>query len=238
MTDLHTHILPGMDDGAPDVETSIEMLRMEAEQGVDTVVLTPHFYRNQERPEAFLERRRRSALKLARALEGMPAEDRDKLPQLLLGAEVAWVPNLADLVDLSQFCLGKSRYFLLEPPFVPWYEDMVDQLYSLMGRTGLTPVIAHLERYLGSQKPDRIREMLDLGAPIQVSAGALSKPLSKSMKLLRGEWAQLVASDCHNTGTRRPNLGPAMELVGRRLGRERRSALERQADRLADEVRG
>ena len=80
--------------------------------------------------------------------------------------------------------------------------------------------------------------MLDLGAPIQVSAGALSKPFSKSMKLLRGEWAQLVASDCHNTGTRRPNLGPAMELVGRRLGRERRSALERQADRLADEVRG
>jgi protein subunit release factor B len=54
MTDLHTHILPGMDDGSPDVETSIAMLRMEAEQGVHTVVLTPHFYRDRERPEHFL----------------------------------------------------------------------------------------------------------------------------------------------------------------------------------------
>ena len=61
MTDLHTHILPGMDDGAVSVETSLEMLRMERDQGVDAVVLTPHFYRDRERPEQFLARRRASA---------------------------------------------------------------------------------------------------------------------------------------------------------------------------------
>lgn len=236
MTDLHTHILPGIDDGAPDVETSLEMLRMEAEQGVDTVVLTPHFRRNLERPEQFLERRGRSARQLERAREALPEGDLGRQPRLLLGAEVAWVPNLADLVDLTGFCLGKSRYFLLELPFSPWNEGMVDQLYSLMGRTGLTPVIAHLERYLRSQKPQRIQEVLELGAPIQVSAGTLSKPFSKSLKLLRQDWAQLVASDCHNTSTRRPDLGPAMELAARKLGAERQRELERMADRLVDEA--
>ena len=77
MTDLHTHILPGMDDGAKTPEESLQMLRMERDQGVDTVVLTPHFYRDRERPEWFLARRRASAEALrqeAEALRGPAAE--------------------------------------------------------------------------------------------------------------------------------------------------------------------
>ena len=57
MIDLHTHILPGMDDGAKDVKTSLALLRMESAQGVGTVVLTPHFYRDREEPQHFLTRR-------------------------------------------------------------------------------------------------------------------------------------------------------------------------------------
>ena len=62
MIDLHTHILPKMDDGASSSDLSLEMLRMEAEQGVDTVVLTPHFYREKEDPSSFLQRRASSSL--------------------------------------------------------------------------------------------------------------------------------------------------------------------------------
>ena len=89
MTDLHTHILPGMDDGAPDVETSLAMLREEARQGVDTVVLTPHFYRDRERPEHFLARRARAADRLNSAIQALPGEERRAMPRLILGAEVA-----------------------------------------------------------------------------------------------------------------------------------------------------
>ena len=69
MTDLHTHILPGIDDGARSVEESLAMLRMERGQGVDTVVLTPHFYRDRENPKRFLRRRKESAAALAQASE-------------------------------------------------------------------------------------------------------------------------------------------------------------------------
>ena len=75
MTDLHTHILPGMDDGAESVEMSLDMLRMERDQGVDAVVLTPHFYRDRERPEHFLNRRRAAGEALRDALMALPEEE-------------------------------------------------------------------------------------------------------------------------------------------------------------------
>ena len=80
MTDLHTHILPGMDDGAKTVEQSLQMLQMQLEQCVDTVVLTPHFYRERETVEEFLSRRGKAMAQLTAAL---PAN----APQLLLGAD-------------------------------------------------------------------------------------------------------------------------------------------------------
>jgi protein-tyrosine phosphatase len=224
-----------MDDGSPAPDVSIEMLRMEAQQGVDAVVLTPHFYRDRERPEHFLERRQRSAAQLLDVLQKLPDEERGKLPALFLGAEVAWVPNLSDLVDLTQFRLGKSGYFLLELPFSPWHESMVHQIYDLMGRTGLTPVIAHLERYWRSQSTQMLCDVLELGVPVQVTAHELSRPFSPAMKLLRGRQAQLVASDCHNVKRRPPDLGPAMRTVERKLGAKRRGEIARQADGLLKE---
>lgn len=236
MTDIHTHILPGMDDGSPDVATSMAMLRMEAEQGVDAVVLTPHFYRDRERPEHFLKRRYQAALQLAEALRALPEGERDRLPGIYMGAEVAWVPNLPRLVDLTQFRIGKSSYFLLELPFSPWDDSMFNQIYDLMGRTGLTPIIAHLERYIKGQRAEHIEAVFSLGVPIQVTADVLLQPFSRGMKLLRQGKAHLVASDCHNTGKRPPNLGPAMEAVARKLGSDRRTALCRRADKLLDDA--
>ena len=102
MTDLHTHILPGMDDGAKTPEESLQMLRMERDQGVDTVVLTPHFYRDREWPERFLARRRASAEALRDALMALPEEEIRNMPRLILGAAVAWVPNLPEMTELSR----------------------------------------------------------------------------------------------------------------------------------------
>ena len=232
MTDLHTHILPGMDDGARDVDTSLAMLRMEAEQGVDAVILTPHFYRDRENIPHFLERRAKAAHALADALMALPEDERRALPQLALGAEVAWRPNLAEWEDLPELCLGSGGHILLELPFEPWTDQLINQLYELPGHTGIIPIIAHIERYLRHQKSKHIEAVLSLGVPVQVSAEPLLHPLRRGaiLKLLRERKAQLLASDAHNTDTRQPNLGAAMEVVRRRLGSGKADSLAARSD--------
>ena len=238
MTDLHTHILPGMDDGAKSVEMSLEMLRMERDQGVDTVVLTPHFYRDRERPEWFLARRRKAAETLLEALMALPEEERRTLPRLELGAEVAWVPNLPDIAELPRLCMGRSQNLLLELPFTPWNDQMFRQIYELMSRTGITPVIAHVERYLKCQKSEHLAELMSLGVPVQVSAEPLLHPLrqGKVLKLLREKKAQFIASDCHNITSRPPNLGPGAAVLRQKLGEESLGAITRRTDELAAQI--
>lgn len=220
MTDLHTHILPGMDDGARDVDASLELLRLETAQGVDTVVLTPHFYRRREDPVHFLTRRAKAAETLFAAIAALPQEERDMLPQLVLGAEVAWAPSLAEWPELPQLCLGQSSSFLLELPSHPWTDQLIDQLYDLPGQTGLTPVIAHIERYLKDQKPQHLEAVFALGVPVQISAEPLLHLLQRStvLGLLRKNRAQLIASDTHNSTSRPPNLGDALAVVRKKLG--------------------
>jgi len=237
MTDLHTHILPEMDDGSQSTQMSLEMLRMERVQGVDTVVLTPHFYRDRERPGRFLERRKKAAQNLAQALLALPEEERGQYPRLHLGAEVAWVPNLADWDELPQLCLGKSKFLLIELPFTPWNDHMIRQLYDLPGRTGFTPVIAHLERYYGVQRPVMVDEVISMGLPVQLSGDTLLHPLrrGRSLKLLKNGYAHILASDCHNLDSRKPNLGAALDVVEKKLGVSMRNKIARQTDYLVGE---
>lgn len=235
MTDLHTHILPGIDDGAQSVEESLAMLRMERSQGVDTVVLTPHFYRDRENPKRFLRRRQESAVALARRVIELSEQEREALPQMLLGAEVTWWPDMADWEELPEMCIGDTRNLLLELPFTPWNDRMIYQLHELFGRTGITPVIAHLERYLKIQRPEYIREVLQLGVPVQVSADILLRPIARggAMKLLRQGQAHVVASDCHRCVGRIPNLAAATDLLRRKLGNSETEMIIRRADELS-----
>lgn len=237
MTDLHTHILPGIDDGAKTVEESLRMLRAQRGQGVDTVVLTPHFYRDLENPQHFLRRRRDAVIKLGRCLQEMSAEERNELPRVLLGAEVAWWPTIAEWDELPELCIGETKNLLLELPFTPWNDKMIHQLYEFYGRTGITPVIAHLERYLKIQQPEHIEEILNLGVPVQVSADVLLRPLARRgvLKMLQEGQAHLVASDCHGVEKRTPNLAAAMNILREKLGEDSVKMLIRCADELVGE---
>lgn len=235
MTDLHTHILPGMDDGSPNAEESLRMLRMEAEQGIDTVALTPHYYRQKEKPAAFLERRRIAQEKLSAAIAALPAEERRALPAMTIGAEVFWVPGLLDYSEILQLCYGASRYLLVELPMDPWEQPLIDRLYDLTGHYGITPVIAHIDRYLSVQKPQMLRELFELGVPVQVSASMLLKFWGRSdaLHLVERGNAQLLISDCHNTGHRPPNLGPALEVIRKKLGSSAVRRLSEASDAVA-----
>lgn len=215
MIDLHTHILPGMDDGAVDVEMSLQMLRKEAEQGVGTVALTPHFYRTREHTETFLQRREAAMTQLTAAAAGTD------IPRLILAAETEWVPGMADWPELEDLCYAGTRILLVELPFTPWNDEMFRQLYSLEGRRGITPMIAHVDRYFDVQEKRNLEKLLDMDVPMQISAFALTRLHSrrKSLQLLQEADCVLI-SDCHDLTTRPPNLPEAMTVVAKKLGKE------------------
>lgn len=237
MIDVHTHILPGMDDGARDAKTSLEMLRMEREQGVDRVIFTPHFYREKEDVYSFLKRRQEALSCLERAAKQLPVREQVALPCWELGAEVAWMPNLSDREELKHLCLGSSNYFLLELPFTPWPDQIIHQLYDLIGKGQFIPVIAHLDRYWDEQRKEQIEELLRLGVPIQLSGNVLLKFFSrrKALRMVQEGKVHILASDCHSLHHRPPNLGPAMDVVSRRLGRRQARRMCRWAEEISVE---
>lgn len=237
MIDLHTHILPGMDDGARDADESIKMLLQERAQGVDTVVLTPHFYWDRETPEQFLQRRAQAFEHLMLHIRSLADEEQQKLPRLLLGAEVAWHHELLHCEQIEKLCIGHTKNLLLELPFTAWTTQMIRQLYDLIGSRGVTPVIAHLERYMRLQRPTMIREILELDVPVQISADILCHPIvrGKALALLKHRQAHLLATDCHNMAGRAPEWEHALEIARRKLGDRRTEELLRFAWELTEE---
>ena len=219
MIDLHTHILCGVDDGAVTAEDSLRLLQMEWEQGVTTVVLSPHFYRDRQRPEAFFAQRDAALKELNAFLASLPQEQQDRLPQILVGAEVAWRPNLPTWEDLDRFCIQGTRNMLLELPFVPWDQGLCNQIYDLMNR-GITPILVHLERYLSLQKKKQVNEILSMGVPVQISSSLFLQKSAKrkALKALKTGWAHVVASDCHDDSQRKPDLGDAMAVIADKFG--------------------
>ena len=234
MTDLHTHILPGMDDGAVSLRNSIMLLQKELEEGVDRVALTPHFYHSRESQTHFLDRRARAYDRLLEYRVTLPPGVRKRLPATILAAEVEWQPDMENWSHLEELCYQNTKLLLVELPFYPWSEDLINKLYDLMSATGLTPVIAHIDRYLDVQKKELLQELYSIGLPMQLSGEALLhlRSREKALKLLRDETAQYVISDCHNLKDRKPNMGMALDVVEKKLGKGKADRLAWLSDRL------
>ena len=222
MTDLHTHILPGMDDGVETVHDALEMLRIQAEQGIDTVALTPHFYRHEESVADFLGRREAAWKKLSQAVRG------EVCPSMVLGAEVAWMPDISQWPELELLCYQNTKMLLVELPTVPWSGDIFAQLYGIENRRGIMPVIAHVDRYFRNQSKRNLYKLFTSGYPLQISAEAVLHLANRRQALEVLKYCEgMLISDCHNLTTRPPKLGPAMALVEKKLGK-------RMAEEIAD----
>lgn len=208
MIDLHTHILPFVDDGAADVAQAKELLREEAANRVDKVFLTPHFDCEKESVDEFIERRDKAfALLNAELGEG-------EYPQLRLGAEVRYSPNLLDL-ELHRLTLGGSVYLLLELPYAT-YPTFIERVVEMMVERQIVPILAHVERCVYFRHhPKLLKALIDRGALAQVSAAVVMKKerRSFSMSCLRHSLAQFVASDAHNMSERPPCMLGAMSSL-------------------------
>ena len=226
MVDLHTHILPGMDDGAATADISIAMLKKQAEQGVRAVVLTPHLYRERENVGHFLSRRERAMARLQTAIDALPEAEREQLPRLILGAEVAWRPNMRHWENLESLCIGSTRNLLLELPNTTWNDQVLNTIYNLLNQ-GITPVLAHLDRYLQPRRRSAVEHVLSMGVPVQISAGALNRPLigRKLIRFMEQEQNVVLASDCHNMASRLPDMAEGVERLRKKLNQEKVEAI-------------
>ena len=160
MIDLHTHLLPGMDDGSDSVETSLAMLRQCA--GVEGICATPHFYADRDAPDRFLRRRAEAWERLRAAL---PAD----CLRIRLGAEVRYFDGLSRAEALPELCIEGTKLLLLEMPFGRWTERMLTEVEGIC-RRGLQPVAAHIERYMGLVPKGLLRAFTELDILLQCNA--------------------------------------------------------------------
>lgn len=203
--DVHGHFLPGMDDGCKTPEESLQVLQSSYAQGVRRMIATPHYY-PVETVSDFLRRRQAACSRLAEAVW----EHKD-IPRICLGAEVAYRPGLGYLEDLQKLCIGSSRYLLLELPFTRWNRELVRDVRNMCTVAGITPILAHIERYLDNGQMDILEQLLELDVLVQMNASYLLhfSTARKGRQLLKNGTVQLLGSDCHNMTSRPPRLGDA-----------------------------
>lgn len=214
--DFHSHILPGIDDGSKNVQTSLEMLRRSAAQGIENIVATPHFYALQDRIGRFLQRRQD-------ALEALLPELTPDMPDIYLGAEVAFFPGISTAEQVSELVIQGTNALLLEMPFRPWSQSDVDEVEALMERRGFQIVLAHLDRYCSIRgNKQYISQLFELPVTVQINAESLLdwRQRGKILKLFRSQQAQMLGSDCHGIHHREPNLGRGREVLRKKLGQE------------------
>lgn len=217
--DLHTHILPGVDDGAQDLSQALALLKMAWENGTRAIVLTPH-YRGKYRENTPQQLQEVFAQLCQAAKEAFPDL------QLYLGQEIAYESEAPEKMTSGEILsLNHSRYVLLE------FQPNAFRSYIMTGisetlRHGFIPIIAHIERCEAFRKnPALVDEALEMGALTQMNAGSVLGQCGFRVKcfchkLLKEQKAHFIASDAHDTGNRPPLLRECFLQVHKKYGKE------------------
>ncbi|MFQ6610859.1 MAG: tyrosine-protein phosphatase [Fidelibacterota bacterium] len=219
MIDFHNHILPNVDDGSKSMEMSLNMLRTAAEQGITDVVNTVHF----QHPKVDgKDISKKACLPVMEELQN----ESDKLGlevKLHLGSEVFYLPNLLDISEDPLVTIGNGKYMLIEFLTHQLPGTHRQMLFDLKMK-GITPIIAHPERYKPVQEDlGIIRRWLRAGCLIQVDAGSLTGSLGRSahhtaVEIVKANLCQLVGSDSHDDNKRNFCLKEALSICESHVG--------------------
>ena len=219
MIDFHNHILPGCDDGAKTIEESIDMLKCAQEQGITDVVNTIHF----QHPK--MEGKRTDFEYVSAVKDKL----QDKLIEhgidvkLHLGAEVFFNFNLLDILNNKLITFCNMKYMLIEFHTLSFPKNFNNHLYEL-ALSGVTPIIAHPERYKPIQNDISIaEELINSGCLMQVDGGSFLGQFGEKCKniseiMLRRRMVHIIGSDAHNNKKRNFCLKPAFEVAQNTLG--------------------
>ncbi len=224
--DLHSHILPGIDDGARDPEISLALLQAEADQGIRHVVLSPHFHPRRDKIEEFLPRREESFGRLSRALDAAGCGGRF---DLRTAAEIRYSPALTDLPDLESLCVSGTKVLLVEFSFTAYPEFVREVFYRLQMR-GFVLLLAHIERYPWLRKDtDLLYDLVCGGVYTQVNADSVVKDREARdfiRRMLDCGLVHGIGSDAHDPEGRPPRLKEAAAVLGSLAGPETVPAMD------------
>ena len=221
MIDIHNHILPNIDDGSKSTEMSLNMLKYAYEQGVTDVVNTVHFqhplFLNIDHSLENFERIKKSLQSKLNKFE-IPIK-------IHLGAEVFYYENLLKIVDKPLVTMGGGKYMLIEfsPKNIP--NSQKQTLYNLK-MAGITPIIAHPERYkLVQENFGIVYDWINAGCLIQVDAGSLlglmgEKAKNSSYLIIKENCCHILASDAHNDSNRNFCIKDAYNYVKGIIGKK------------------
>lgn len=230
LTDLHSHLLPGIDDGAKDASESVKLLKLEYDSGVRQIALTSHFDCEKISLSDFLVSRRASCLQMQQAVADSGYEWSGLT--LKTGAEVFFSPNLCS-VEPEELCIQGTPFLLLELPTEMMPAYFSETIYRLQA-CGITPVIAHVERYFYVMNDLPILcDWIDQGMYIQINAGTILNGGSLAklcLKLIKWNMCHVLASDVHSVNRRPPDLSEGLHAVSARLGQSAADRLLHNAD--------
>jgi protein-tyrosine phosphatase len=217
LIDLHCHLLPGIDDGAPDLATSLEMARIAVADGITTIACTPHIY-----PGLY----ENNGPDILRRVEALQAElDAAGIAlTLVAGCDAHLTPTMVAELDSGHIpTLAGSRYFLFEPPHHVAPPRLEQSVLATLD-AGYMPIITHPERLSWIESHyDTMKALARAGAWMQLTAGSITGRFGKraqhwSERMLDEGLVHLVSTDAHNLRNRKPLLSEAVAAVGARLG--------------------
>lgn len=214
MIDLHTHVLPHLDDGARSRAESLAMLRESAAQGVTLCAATPHcnVHRNED-IASFCERRDQRCEELLQKAKS----EAYTIPKILLGAEVYLDNEISVYPDIEKLCIGDTKYMLVELTPGKYDCKIVDWLYDLKIK-GIQPIVAHIDRY--DYWKELLQDMQGLGAVYQINASRFLEFRGRWFlrEFLKYEDRVVIGSDMHGSMHRKPCMkdayGKARKLFG------------------------
>lgn len=217
MIDLHCHLLPGIDDGAPDRAVALAMARMAVADGIRTVACTPHIY------PGLYENDRAGIRAAVEAFRGELADEGIAL-QLTTGADTHLAPDLVEGLRSGRIAtLADSRYFLFEPPHHVAPPRLADSVFQVLA-AGYVPVVTHPERLTWIEEHYPLfAQLVRGGAWMQVTAGSLTgrygrRPRYWAERMLDEGLVHILATDAHHCERRVPLLAEGREAAATRVG--------------------
>jgi protein-tyrosine phosphatase len=222
MIDIHHHCLPGVDDGPHTLAESIDLCRMAADEGIETIIATPHVLRGRWKNTS-----RAQLLSILDELRGKVGET----PRIILGSEYFFAHDMDEMLRTESIIpLAGGRYVLVEfasnaiPPLIrdPLYRVQLD---------GWMPVIAHPERNIVFQaKPEILASLIRIGVKTQVTTGSVTGEFgpdaqAAAVDWLKRGWVHVMATDAHNTTKRPPRFRAARERIVALVGEQIAQAL-------------
>lgn len=220
--DVHSHILPAVDDGAESIEASIKILEELKNQGVTHVMATPHFYPQEDNFEDFFVTVSEAYDKLRKAIENKD------LPKIYLGCEMLYCRWATSSELISHFCLSKSNHILVELTDYDIDNKFFVDIIKLK-MSGYNPVIAHPERYKNAPNFRKfLRFIKDIEITVQINADSVLDHAYKNIikKLVTGNYTVMIGSDAHDCADRAPKIKQALQHIGATYGEEYRENIE------------